>query len=341
MHKAALFIASLLTAAAAFGAESTDTVRGWTYYCPNLHGVIRPRFEYDTSSGTNSFRIRNARVSLDGRISSAIDYFLQVDLCNSGSFRALDFWGRFRLSQSVSVQAGQFRMPLGLDPFRGPANYFFANRSFIGKQMFNFRAVGVKATYSIGTTGLTLDGGVFGTSGIDQQSRWNKGVAYAGRITYTPGQMKYTASIGSVKPHGVRANVADASVSWADSRWTISAEYMYKHYTGGSHRACHGYMAYADYRFPVRAGIFNYMSLQARFDGMTDHSNAAPDETGRLSTTDPARNRITAGATISHFRSKNLFADIRANYEKYFYRHGFRAADGQGDRIVVELVLRF
>lgn len=341
MHKTILLTLSLLTAATAFAAEKSDSVTDRTDYLPNLHGVIRPRFEYDTESGTNRFQIRNARLSLDGYIGQAIDYYAQVDLCNAGSFVALDFWGRFRMSHSVAVQGGQFRMPLGLDTFRGPTNYFFANRSFIGKQMFNFRAIGVKASYDIAGSGITIDGGIFSNSAITAQSHWNKGFAYAARLTYKPGEMTYSAGFGSVKPYGIRANVADAAICWADSRWTVSAEYMYKHYTGNTHDASHGYLAYANYRFPVRAGIFNYMSVQARFDGMTAHSDSRPDDTGRPATTDPARNRITAGSTLSYYKSKYLFADIRLNYEKYFYHHDYAIPDGQGDRIVVELVLRF
>ncbi len=340
MPKILLFITSLLVAATAFGAETAESTTDLSFYKPEFHGVIRPRFEYDTSTGTNNFKIRNARLSLDGRVSEAIDYKIQVDLCNSGSFKALDFYGRFRLSKPLSLKAGQFRMPLGLDAFRGPTNYFFSNTSFVSKYMFNVRSIGVEADYDIADTDLRLEGGVFSTKGISSQATWDKGFAYSARAIYSPGQMTYTAGFGSIKPHGIRTNVASAAARWTDNRWTISAEYMYKYYTDDAHDECHGYLAYANYRFPVKIGIFNYMSVQARFDGMTDHSDANPDA-GFLTTSEPARNRITAGTTITYFKTKFLFCDIRASYEKYFYHHDYAVADGNGDRITMELVIRF
>lgn len=332
-----LLLSSATTLAAAADESTTDL----SLYKPEIHGVIRPRFEYDTSTGTNNFKIRNARLSLDGRVSDAIDYKIQVDLCNSGSFKALDFYGRFRLSKPLSLKAGQFRMPLALDPFRGPANYFFSNTSFISENMFNVRSIGVEADYDIADTDLRIEGGVFSTKGISSQATWNKGFAYSARAIYSPGQMTYTAGFGSIKPHGIRTNVASAAARWSDNRWTISAEYMYKSYADDTHDGCHGYLAYANYRFPVKIGIFNYMSVQARFDGMTDHSDANPDGAVLLTTSDPARNRITAGATITYFKTKYLFCDIRASYEKYFYHHDYVVPDGNGDRITMELVIRF
>lgn len=74
---------------------------------------------------------------------------------------------------------------------------------------------------------------------------------------------------------------------------------------------------------------------------MTDHSNAIRNSEGLLTTNDPARNRITVGATISYIKSKNLFLDIRANYEKYFYHHDVTTTPGTGDKALIELVLRF
>lgn len=91
---------------------------------------------------------------------------------------------------------------------------------------------------------------------------------------------------------------------------------------------------------PIKAGAFNRLSFQGRFDGMTAHSSGKRNSDGVLTTNDPARNRVTVGATISYVK-KPVWLDIRADYEKYFYRHGVEPVLGQGDRLVLEMVLRF
>ena len=46
------------------GAETAEQIS----YVPNIHGVMRARWELDTEHGDNRFQVRNARVSLDGKI---------------------------------------------------------------------------------------------------------------------------------------------------------------------------------------------------------------------------------------------------------------------------------
>ena len=92
---------------------------------------------------------------------------------------------------------------------------------------------------------------------------------------------------------------------------------------------------------PVKAGIFNSLGFHGRFDGMTAHSTGVRSSEGILTTDHPARNRITAGATLSYIRSKNMFLDLRLDYEKYFYHSNAVYSLNSGDQIVAELVLRF
>ena len=55
---------------------------------------------------------------------------------------------------------------------------------------------------------------------------------------------------------------------------------------------------------------------------------------------DAGRNRVTLGTTLTYFRAK-VFADIRVNYEKYLYRHNAEGVQGERDKAVVEMVIRF
>lgn len=321
-------------------AESQKTESSFSYV-PEFHGTLRPRMELSTTDGDTRFQLRNARVSLNGAIAPTIDYFMQADVCDRGSMKFLDGWIRLGIGKGLKFQAGQFRMPFAVDPFRGPHTYIFANRSFIGKQVFNYRAVGAKASYTLPRTPLTLEAGAFNPSKIGDHTPWNHTLAYSAKAVYRAGDLSLSAGYASIRPQAVRMNVIDGAVTWQSGRWLAEAEYMHTHYTHDRHKANHAYNTYLDYRMPVKAGIFNRLSFQGRFDGMTAHSSGATDEDGRIVTDNQPRNRVTVGTTISYLRTKSMFLDIRANYEKYFYHSGVSAPADANDKVALEMVLRF
>ncbi len=106
-------------------------------YIPEFHGAVRPRWELDTETGQSRFEIRWARFTAEGKVAPKIGYFLQVDLCDQGVFKFHDAYVKMGIAKGLEVQAGQFRMPFGREPFMAPQNYIFANRSFTVKQMCN------------------------------------------------------------------------------------------------------------------------------------------------------------------------------------------------------------
>lgn len=304
-------------------------------YMPDFHGVLRTRWEMDTRSGAQRFQVRNARVSMAGRIAPSVDYFFQTDLCDAGKMKILDAWGRFRIVRGLTVQAGQFRMPFGVEPFRAPANYIFANRSFIGKQVMNYRAVGAKVAYTLPRTPLTLEAGVFNPTSIGDHNVWSKTAAWSAKALWRlPAGFAISAGYASIQPAQTRANLIDGCLTWENSHLLIAGEYMYKHYCCNAHKEAHSYAAFIDWHIPVKAGIFNQWSLQGRVDGMTDHFELA---TGKKDTFNPERHRATIGTTLT-YRYKALHADIRLNYENYFDGKGCAATT---DRFVTELVVRF
>lgn len=310
-------------------------------YVPHIHGTLRPRMEVSGENGDFRFQLRNARVSLDGKIAPMIDYFVQADLCDRGTMKFLDGWVRVAIAKGLKFQAGQFRMPFAVDPFRAPHTYIFANRSFIGKQIFNNRAVGAKLSYTLPSTPLTLEAGVFNPSTIADHTPWNHTAAFASKAQYALGDFTLTGGFASITPGSTRMNVLDGCISWQSGRWLAEAEYMHTHYAHSRFKANHAYNAYVDYRLPIKAGIFNRLSFQGRFDGITSHSNGTSDDIGQLIENNPARNRVTVGTTISYIRSASMFLDIRADYEKYFYHHGVSVSPENGDKLVLEMVLSF
>lgn len=306
---------------------------------PHIHGAFRARYEHTTSGeALNRFQLRNARVTLDGAVAPGITYFLQTDLCDRGTMRFLDGWGRIAFSRSVALQAGQFRLPFGTDCFKAPANYIFANRSFVGKEMNNVRGVGAKLSGSL--SAVTLEAGAFNLSGISDHTRWTRTLAYAGKAQVSMKNLRLAAGVQSIEPDSVRINLLGASATWTSGRWTAEAEYINKHYTHGAHKPSHGYNVWADYRMPVHAGIFNQASFQVRVDGMSDHSSGLRDASGHLITNHPGRDRITAGATLSYVHTP-VRCDLRIGYEHYFYRHSSPSSPDASSRICAEMVVRF
>lgn len=82
------------------------------------------------------------------------------------------------------------------------------------------------------------------------------------------------------------------------------------------------------------------LSFLGRYDYMSDHSNGTKDETGLLKADDPERHRLTGGLTLSMGKGA-LQADIRLNYEQYFYNKGVQPSISEQNKIVLEFVAHF
>ncbi len=330
--------------------ETGDSVTGnaspaWKDYLPTVHGTVRARMEtefgHDLPAAAR-FQVRNARLSLSGSVGTSVDYFFNTDFCDCGKIKILDVWARVNAPGHIGFRMGQFRMPFGVDPFMAPNSYIFSNRSFIGKQMCNVRAVGASVAYRPTEFPFFIEGGVFNPTPIGDHMVWNTSFAYAVKATYRVDRTTIATGFQSIRPDGIRINLVDAAVTWQPGeRVIVSGEYMYKHYTHEAHRPAHGWLAWATYRMPLKAWVFNRLSFQGRFDGMTAHSSGVRCADGILVTNHPARNRVTLGATISYIRTQNMFLDIRADYEKYFYHSGATVAQGDGDRFLLEMIVRF
>lgn len=326
--------------------DSTQT--GKVNYVPTLGGVVRGRFEQTTNDGGKGrFAVRNARLSVRGQVLPDFGYFILTDFCDMGKIKILDAYARFSpasLKGRLHVDFGQSRMPFSVDASRVPGLYYFANRSFIGKTVGNLRGVGVKVAYSLKKIPLHLEAGMFNSATIGDHTPWQTKYCYAGKARYTVATAGLFAEAGfeSTCPAGIRINNTDLCLQWHDSHWLLEAEYMYKHYTGNSAPATHGYNFMADWRKPVNWSMFNCFSSQIRWDGMTAHSDGKTFKEGSsmLACTDAARNRFTAGVTVSRIVSKYR-ADLRLNYEQYFLHHDTAVTPECANKLCVELSLNF
>lgn len=324
---------------AAFASDDNAKVS----YIPEVGGVARVRWEMSTGQGMggeNRFALRNARLWVKGNIAAPIQYYLRTDLCNQGKFQFLDGWVRFDTAPWLKLQAGQFRIPFGLDVFRGPGTYIFANRSFIGRDLANNRAVGIQAMTSLPGVPVKLDFGIFSPHTITDHAKWSRNMTFAAKAVLDVHPVSLTAGFQTLEPQSVRLNMADVGVTLSLDRFTAEAEYMYKHYTNAAFRACHAYNIWADYALPLHKGLFNRLSFQARYEGSTPHSTGTPDADGVLVANQPRRQRLTTGATLSYVY-RRMRCDLVLDYEKYFYHDNFIPNNDRGDKILAEIVVVF
>lgn len=312
-------------------------------YLPNFHGAIRGRWEMETATGYSHFQVRNARISVDGMVAPNLSYMINTDFCDRGKMTILDAYAMLRVLKRLDIKVGQYRMPFGWESFRGPGGYFFNNRSFIGKQVNNYRAVGISAGYSLEKAPVTAEAGIFNPTTIDDHSRWTKTYAYAGRVIYKPSAFIFATGFESILPGDVRINLFALTASWEYERFFVEGEYMLRWYTHKTHATTHAYNVFANYALPLHKSVFNTLSFQARFDGMSNLASGVTPllPNGKLETTSPAARRITLGATLD-YKYKRIRAAVRLNFEKYWFDNKAKEpVIGEGDVINAEFIIKF
>lgn len=309
----------------------------------DFHGVVRARWEMDTENGYSRFQVRNARLSARADINSVFTAYIQADFCDAGKIKILDAWAGVNAGYGLNFRAGQFRMPFGEEPFMAPATYLFNNRSFMGKDMCNIRAVGAQASWKTPGIPLTVTAGIFNPCTISEHNKWTRSYAASAKVAYSPGNWRFTSGFMTTVPDSVRANLIDAAIQWYSTNLglRLNGEYMHKHYAGHAFKTAHAWLFTVDWQHPMRHKVFNRWSVQLREDGITAHSNGTRNARGILTATRPLTNRITPGITISHIDTKGLNAHLRLNYEKYFYGRYKPADEFDNDRLSAEIVVVF
>ena len=320
-------------------------------YTPHVHGTVRAKYEYQTEEGEGRFEVRNARVSIDGDVASFVSYKAEIDLSDEGNIKMLDAYTRLTPFQEFQFTLGQMRVPFTIDAHRSPHMQYFANRSFIAKQVGDVRDVGATLGYTFHASfPIILEAGLFNGSGLTgQKNFWTKGVNFSAKAQLLfPHGWNLTLSTQKIKPENVGVMMYDAGAYWQAKGWHVEAEYLYKHYRHHAFQDVHAVDAFASYDFPLRHCFFSKITPLVRYDYMGDHSDgkdyvlstdAAGQEVTGLKITDYQRSRLTGGVTFSV--GKRFLADIRLNYEKYFYRAGGEAKSSEKDKVVVEVMTHF
>ena len=339
MKRTLTLLTAALLAGAGHAADST-ALRKIKEYLPELHGTIRGKYEYQPQINAGRFQVRNARFSLSGNVTRYTEYKAEIDLSEEGKIKMKDAFARLKPVDWGSITMGQMRVPFTIDAHRSPHSQYFANRSFIAKQVGDVRDVGATLAYTPKNLPLVVEAGIFNGSGLAEQQSWHKEVNYSAKVQVFPLKVwNITLSVQKIKPAGTTTHMFDVGTYVEWGRWHVEAEYLYKHYAHDAFSDVNAFNAFVNYDIPTR-GFFHKVSLLARYDMMDDHWDGLTlDDNGRAVTTDYARQRITGGVTLSI--DKPFLSDIRLNYEKYFYRDGGVPLESEQDKLCLELMVRF
>lgn len=314
-------------------------------FAPQLHGTLRAKYEYQTDNNIQRFEVRNARISVTGKVVDKVAYKAEIDLCDEGVIKMLDAYTRVTPWKRLELTLGQMRVPFTIDAHRSPHQQYFANRSFIAKQVGNVRDVGFMAGYTFQAAfPVVLSGGVFNGSGLTaQKDYWSKGVNFSAKAQLMlPKGFNVTLSTQKISPNGITVMMYDGGAYYHAHGWHVEGEYLYKHYAHGMFDPVHAVDAFVSYDIPLknRRLMVRKVSPLVRYDYMSDHSDGTLNEDATaMKTTDYRRSRLTAGMTLS--LGLSFVSDIRINYENYFYRHGAMPKISEDDKVVIELMTRF
>ena len=344
MKKMFLMAALLMVSMASVNAQEEEKVDKM----PKIGGTIRSKYEYQTEEGEGRFEVRTARVNVSGKVTSAVSYKAEIDLCDEGSIKMLDAYTRITPWKTLQLTIGQERVPFTIDAHRSPRQQYFANRSFIAKQVGNVRDVGAEVgyTWNVGFP-IVVNAGVFNGSGLThQKDYWTKGVNYCAKAQFLFHSVSLVLSTQKIKPSDVTVTMYDAGLTFHRGGFIAEAEYLYKHYSKDAFHDVHAFDGFVCYDIPIVAkkSLVKKVSPLARYDFMSDHSDgtrydATDDTPGALKINDYKRHRVTGGVNIS--LAKPFIYDIRINYEKYFYRKGGVAKTSEKDKFVIELMTHF
>lgn len=316
-------------------ASSTDSLK----YVPTIEGTIRAKYEYNTNLDAHRFQVRNARFSVNGRINPVIYYKAEIDLSDEGETKMLDAFIRYQPMDWFKFTIGQQKMPFSTDNLRSPHQLYFANRSFIGKQLTGLRDVG--ATFLFSNEKIIpfdLSIGAYNGDGLYNQQNWKtNNMNFTTRMEIFPTKnIEISLNSNSVKPENIRMNMYDVGCYVNFYRFHFESEYFYKTYENSVFEPTTGFFILGAYDIQLAKKYLKKITPLFRYDMMTDNNKGYADDNGKYSTDQIARSRLTSGITFS--LNKPFLNDIRLNYEKYFYKKGVVDED---DKLVVEFVVRF
>ncbi len=306
----------------------TDTASILKKWLPNITGVIRAKYEQNTSNGKGRFDVRNARFGMFGTITKYFSYKFEIDFCDEGQIKMLDAYASFIPVKNLTFSLGQMKAPFSTEYLLSPAKFEFSNRPFVDKRICkDLRDIGFKISYEHeGAFPFVVSGIVMNGTGVNNPE-WTTRFAAGGRAVVGPFkgitlQANYVGGVIGDK----KTEMQDYGIRYEYKGFILNTEYAQKTIadTSGSYTQ-NSLFAYALYNFQFKKGMVKTLTPAVRYDFYSANMRSGIIEPQRL----------TAGLTLGFY--KLSFANIRFNYEKYFYR----TVSGKDDKFTVEFIARF
>lgn len=306
----------------------TDTLGMLKKWIPNVTGVIKAKFEYNSSTGKGRFDVRNARFGMKNNIGKHFGYRFEIDFCDEGKIKMLDAYVSFIPVKNLNITLGQMKATFSTEYMLNPADFEFSNRPFIDKRICkDLRDIGFRLSYKYeGLVPFEVLGTIMNGTGVNNPE-WTSRFAYGGRAVVGPFkgftvQLNYFGGIISDFP----TQMQDYGLRYEYKNFVFNSEYAQKTITDTSGSYTQNSMfAYVLYRFFFQKGMIRDVVPAVRYDFFSQNMRSGIIEPQRL----------TAGITLGFY--KYNFANIRFNYEKYFYR----TQTNLDDKFTVEFIARF
>ncbi|HNW90105.1 MAG TPA: porin [Bacteroidales bacterium] len=305
--------------------DSLSKLKKWI---PNVNGVIRAKFEYNFSVDKGRFDVRNARFGMRNTIGNHFGYKFEIDFCDEGKIKMLDAYVSFIPVKNLSLTLGQMKATFSTEYMLSPADFEFSNRPFIDKRICkDLRDIGFRVGYKYeGKVPFEVMGTIMNGNGFNNPE-WTSRFVYGGRAIAGPFkgfsvQLNYMAGIINDFP----AEMQDYGLRYEYKNLVINSEYAQKTVTDttGSYTQ-NSLFIYTLYRFYFKKGMLKDLVPAIRYDFFSQNMKSGILEPQRL----------TVGLTLGF--DKINFANIRFNYEKYFYR----TQEDPDDKFTIELIARF
>ena len=136
-----------------------------------------------TDGGSNGFSLATTRLLLSGAFENGFAYFVQTDFIRSPIL--LDARLSYRISESIILDAGQFKTPFSSEFMIYAANIDFINRARMVSALNPGRQIGLQTQLSIPGSHLRLLAGAFNGNGPNTVND-NNSFLYAGKLYFSP-----------------------------------------------------------------------------------------------------------------------------------------------------------
>lgn len=319
--------------------QEADSIR-----YPSFHfgGVVKSKFEWATDDNISRFLIRNARLEVEGDITSKMSYKAKVDLNDKGDFKILDVFANYEFTNQLSAKFGQFSLPLFSGDLTDPGTMMFANRTFLAKYYVGSRDIGLMAKYKTNPLNIptTIELGVFNGNSTNNKE-WSPKKSIAARLTL--GEDLGWRSTFKIYDNYRNTDVPEefqhylmygTDLRYAAEKWKVETEVMQREDKTANYDLIAAYLQGA-YAFPLnQEKLFKHIIPAARYDFLDQNQNEGTFDVSRLS--------LGLGFGLSELPFESI---IRVDYEWYFTQNELDflmfPEKLTSDKLTVELVYMF